>query len=177
MNNFTHLQFADDTMIFLSPEADNIVNIKRILQCFQLISGLKINFSKSSLFSWDNLDVHDWSDILGCRVCDLPIKYLVASIGTNPRRKVFWKPLIEKFEKKLAGWKCSYLNQAGRRVLVKSYLNGFPTYWFHLHGNPSWHTFNSRQDKEKIGMSTNLLGRILNYWNVYQEKSSTYQLE
>lgn len=51
MNNFTHLQFADDTIIFLSSDVDNVMNMKIILQCFQLISGLKINFSKGSLFS------------------------------------------------------------------------------------------------------------------------------
>lgn len=105
INNFTHLQFADDTIIFLSADTNNFINIKRILQCFQLISGLKINFSKSSIYSGNVMDANQWAGILGCKVGVLPINYLGANIGTNPRRKIFWKSLIERFEKKLAGWK------------------------------------------------------------------------
>lgn len=66
----------------------------------------------------------------GCRVGSLPIKYLGAVIGANPRKKVFWKPSIERFDNKLASWKCSSLNQAGRKIQVKDCLNTLPGYWF-----------------------------------------------
>lgn len=46
----SHLQFADDTIIFLEG-MDSIASIKRILQGFQLLSELKINFKKSKLYS------------------------------------------------------------------------------------------------------------------------------
>lgn len=83
------------------------------------------------------MDANQWAGILGCKVGVLPINYLGANIGTNPRRKIFWKSLIERFEKKLAGWKGNSYNQAGRRVLVKACLNSLPTYWFHLHKVPA----------------------------------------
>lgn len=33
-NNFSHLQFADDTILFLKPSIHNNINLKRVLQCF-----------------------------------------------------------------------------------------------------------------------------------------------
>lgn len=105
MDSITHLQFADDTILFLKPDLENIRNVKRLLQCFQLVSGLKINFGKSSLYGWNEPELGTWASLLGCKLGDLPIQYLGASIGTNPRRKVFWRPLFEKFDSKLANWK------------------------------------------------------------------------
>lgn len=48
---FTHLQFADDTILFINGNDTSISSIKRILIIFQLLSGLKINFNKSELFA------------------------------------------------------------------------------------------------------------------------------
>lgn len=44
-----HLQFADDTILFCNNDLEEMRNIKRIFRCFQLLFGLKINYSKSSL--------------------------------------------------------------------------------------------------------------------------------
>lgn len=93
---------------------------------------MKINFGKSLLYGWNEPDLQCWADILGCKVGVMPIQYLGAFIGSNPRRKVFWKPLLDKFDSKLANWKKSSLNQEGRKVLVKACLNSLPTYWFQL---------------------------------------------
>lgn len=45
----THLQFADDTLIFCEANLDSLMNIKKMLILFQLASGLQVNFHKSSL--------------------------------------------------------------------------------------------------------------------------------
>lgn len=84
----------------------------------------------------DKPEVQEWADILGCQLGSLPLEYLGANIGANPRRRVFWKPLLEKFNKKLANWKSSSLNQPCRKILVKSCLNSVPIYWFQLHKVP-----------------------------------------
>lgn len=49
-NVVTHVQFADDTLIFVNDDLDSLKKIKKILVCFQLLSRLKINFFKSKLF-------------------------------------------------------------------------------------------------------------------------------
>lgn len=58
ISTISHLQFADDTIIFCEVVWEEVLTIKRILRCFQLVSSLKINFSKSlmsgivCLISW-----------------------------------------------------------------------------------------------------------------------------
>ena len=42
------LQFADDTIFFGKANMENVKTIKAILRSFELVSGLKINFAKSS---------------------------------------------------------------------------------------------------------------------------------
>ena len=41
-----NIQYADDTLLFLEPSEMCLINLKRILCCFQTSSGLKINFHK-----------------------------------------------------------------------------------------------------------------------------------
>ncbi|KAK2651457.1 hypothetical protein Ddye_011313 [Dipteronia dyeriana] len=43
----SHLQFADDTIMFIRPKVEYITNVRRILKCFELASGLRLNFRKS----------------------------------------------------------------------------------------------------------------------------------
>lgn len=46
----SHLQFADDTMIFCDADATQLGYLICILSCFEIVSGLKINLAKSALF-------------------------------------------------------------------------------------------------------------------------------
>ena len=45
----SHLQFADDTVLFLEPNANSFLNSLLILSLFKIISGLKINLSGCGL--------------------------------------------------------------------------------------------------------------------------------
>ncbi|KAL4303221.1 hypothetical protein GQ457_10G018920 [Hibiscus cannabinus] len=45
----SHLQFADDTIMFLYASLEVARNVQRVLFCFKAYSGLQINFGKSSL--------------------------------------------------------------------------------------------------------------------------------
>ena len=45
----------------------------------------------------------------------------------NQKNK-FFQPLLDKFNKKLIGWKAQLLSQGGRLTLIKSTLANFPNY-------------------------------------------------
>ena len=45
----THLQFADDTLLFCEANEIYLQNLKKVLLSFQAFSGLAVNYSKSSL--------------------------------------------------------------------------------------------------------------------------------
>lgn len=71
---------------------------KAILQLFEVVSGLKVNFHKSQLVRV-NVEV-DWlfktAFVLDCTVSSIPFHYLGIPIGANPRRKSMWEPVVEK---------------------------------------------------------------------------------
>lgn len=85
---FSNLQFADDTLIFLEPNMEMTMSIKRLLWIFSTASGLSINFSKSSLMGFNLID--EWlsqcSRIIRCKYQSLVSLYLGLPLGSNPRR-------------------------------------------------------------------------------------------
>ena len=103
--SLSHLQFADDTIVFSKAEIDNLRNIKRVLQCFKDISGLKVNFAKSVGVGVDANFLEQVKGIFGCRVQSLPLKCLGLPVGINPKSKKCWEPVLERVNKKLAVWK------------------------------------------------------------------------
>jgi hypothetical protein len=72
------LQYADDTVLCLSHNPEKAVNLKLLLFMFELMSGLKINFMKSEIFTInaDNEVTQFYLDLFCCQVGQLPMKYL-----------------------------------------------------------------------------------------------------
>ena len=83
-------------------------------------------------------DVHALADILGCRVGSLPMSYLGMPLGASHNSFSIWNPILEKFERKLAGWKKLYLSKGGRLMLLKSTLSSLPTYFLSLFTIPTY---------------------------------------
>ncbi|KAK3189918.1 hypothetical protein Dsin_029479 [Dipteronia sinensis] len=110
----THLQFVDDTVIFLKPRVDYLLNLKRIIRCFELSSKLKINFHKSYVVRVGKNVTHEnsWADIFRCRKAALPITYLGIPLGARPYSKVFWNPVVDKIETRLRPWKRKFLSKS-----------------------------------------------------------------
>lgn len=138
-NPITHLQFADDVILFIQDDFHSIIGIKRVLQCFQILSGFKINFQKSSLYAFGNSRIHlkEWAEILGCKVDKGPINYLGAVLGANPRNVRFWDPLVSKFINKLNSYEAEKISLAGKMVLLRAAIDSTPLYWFSLFKIPA----------------------------------------
>lgn len=71
----SHLQFADDTILFSSTESKEILALKRILWCFQLVSELEINIYKSILVGIKCAEetIHFLASTFGHKLGKLPI--------------------------------------------------------------------------------------------------------
>ena len=71
-------------------------------------------------------------DVLGYMQGSLPMKYLGLPLGAHFKDRSIWNPILEKVERKLAGWKRYYLSKGVRDTLIKSSLSSLPTYFLSL---------------------------------------------
>ena len=63
--------------------------------------------------------------------------YFGMPLGASHKSPFIWNPILEKFHRKLAGWKRLYLSKGGRLTLLKSTLSSLPTYYLSLFTIPS----------------------------------------
>jgi hypothetical protein len=106
------------------------VNMKLILSLFEQLSGLKINFHKSELFCFGKAkdEEDDYRCIFGCEIGSLPFKYLGIPIHFRKLRNKKWKPIEDRFERKLAAWVGKLLSYGDRLVLINSVLSSLPMF-------------------------------------------------
>ena len=85
------LQFADDTLFMCEDTFDNIFAIKAILHCYEIVSGLKVNFHKSKLsgIKVDGFALSTYAKTLNCKTMKLPFQYLGVEVGGNLRKIQF----------------------------------------------------------------------------------------
>ncbi|KAJ0611749.1 putative RNA-directed DNA polymerase [Helianthus annuus] len=136
--SLSHLLFADDALVVGEWSEVSICNVVRILRCFHICSGLRINLSKSSIIGVGigDADLASSAMAFGCRVEKLPFKYLGLPVGANMNRISNWRTVIELFESRLSLWKASLLSIGGRLTLIKSVLQSLPLYFFSLFRAP-----------------------------------------
>lgn len=82
----SYLQFADDTLLFINVEVDEIIKMFLILFTFEMLTGMKLNSEKSSIISLGADDIIDsLAAGLGCKVEKFHIKYLRLPLGATSR--------------------------------------------------------------------------------------------
>ncbi|KAI3728414.1 hypothetical protein L6452_17050 [Arctium lappa] len=133
------LQYADDTIFLGDWSRSNAANLVRILKCFQICSGLKVNMEKGKVMGVmvNNEEVKRMARLLHCREGSIPFTYLGMPMGEKMARVSSWKPIIEKFKVRLSDWKARNLSIGGRLCLCKSVLGSLGSYFFSLFKVPS----------------------------------------
>lgn len=109
----THLQFVDDNILFCcSSTRVEVILLKIILRCFQLVLNLNVNWSKSSLVGVSCLEeaVRLLAGYVHFKIRKLPFAYLGFLVGTRAKSTVVWNPMIERVEKRLSTWQRRYLS-------------------------------------------------------------------
>ncbi|XP_019423066.1 PREDICTED: uncharacterized protein LOC109332537 [Lupinus angustifolius] len=119
--SISHLQYTDDILLIGENSEHNSMMLKSILKCFELASGLKINFHKSCFMGLNSSRdfVTKAVDKLYCAIGSVPFKFLRIHVGTNPKRLSTWFPIIDSFKKKLSLWKHKLISFGGRVALEK----------------------------------------------------------
>ena len=124
------LQYADDTLNILPAEAAQLQTLKAILLQFSQATGLHINFHKST-FAPIHVPpelANDLANIFGCPVASFPQSYLGLPLSTHKLRIADFFFIIDKIDRRLAGWHGILLSIAGRAILVRAVLRALPIY-------------------------------------------------
>lgn len=69
----SHLQFADDTVFLGEASLKNVRCLRGILRLFEMVSGLKVNFHKSSIHAI-NLE-NQQVEVLRCKIGKITYSY------------------------------------------------------------------------------------------------------
>ncbi|GJS03117.1 putative RNA-directed DNA polymerase, eukaryota, reverse transcriptase zinc-binding domain protein [Tanacetum coccineum] len=134
----SHLFYADDVIFVREWSEVNLVNLVRILNCFYLASGLKINLHKSQVLGVGvpRVIVDQGASLIGCDVLHTPFKYLGVTVGDRMSRCSAWVGIVHKIKARLSKWKSKTLSVGGRLTLLKSVLGAVPLYTMSLYKVP-----------------------------------------
>ncbi|KAJ9560212.1 hypothetical protein OSB04_005372 [Centaurea solstitialis] len=114
-------QFADDAIFLGEWSLQNAKSLLRVLKCFEVCSGLKINLGKSRLsgVSVSKEEVILMANKLDCKADSIPFRYLGLPVGGNMNLAKYWQPLVEKFKSKLTDWKAQTLSIGAPKSVLK----------------------------------------------------------
>lgn len=124
------VQYADDTLLFLTAESSQLEALKIVLSSFSLATGLQINYHKSSTYpiNVNAADVTSLAAQFGCQFGSMPFTYLGLPVGTTRPKIIDLLPLVDCMERRLttSSW---FLPQGSRLQLVNSVISSLPIYF------------------------------------------------
>ena len=133
------LQYADDTLFFCKASIQSVLTLKAIPKCFELASGLKVNYSKSKV-GVVGVNINQtmiFAAFLNCDIMKATFSYMGVKVGGNHKRCVFWEGILIKLRSRLSAWKGKSLSLAGRVYLIKSVLTSLPLFYVSLFCMPT----------------------------------------
>ncbi|QHN82087.1 putative mitochondrial protein [Arachis hypogaea] len=130
-SSITHLLFADYCIIFAKAKEEEVYQIIQVLNRYTEASGQRINLEKLGISFGSLIPIQtkvNIEEILGMAAWENPGKYLgLPTIwGRSKNKALEW--IEEKVMNKIEGWKEKLLNQAGKKVLIKSVIQAIPAY-------------------------------------------------
>ena len=132
VREINHAQFADDTLLLGGASIHSAEQFKQELDLYKEVSGSKINFHKSKIYSWkcSARELMEISRILGMEsTVDWDnFIYLGIPICKTKIKSANWEPILDKLKVKIQRWSANWLNLAGKTVLIKAVLNSMAIY-------------------------------------------------
>jgi hypothetical protein len=124
------LQYADDTLMFLSHDTRQACYLKWILVYFEKISWMKINYHKSDLTSI-NLDEDEsnlYAQIFCYKLGQFPFTYLGVPLHYEKLRREDIQLIMDKIMKRIFGWNGKLMSYGARLTLLKACLASIHIY-------------------------------------------------
>lgn len=118
-------------LIFLDGSLSSLQTVLRILEEFELRSGLAVSMQKSCFFSsrLSTSEIEAIQASTGMPSGSLPIRYLEVPLCTKKLTLQNCEPLICQVKKWFTSWSVKTLSFAGRLLLIKTVIAGITTFW------------------------------------------------
>ena len=128
---FSHLLFADDSLLFCEAITTEWQNLLDLLALYKKASGQAINRQKTTLFFSPNtkqqVKFSIWN-MLEAQIMTRCESYLgLPMVGGKSKVSTF-KEVQERVTKRAMGWKEKHISKVGGEVLIKMIAQGIPTY-------------------------------------------------
>jgi hypothetical protein len=133
-NGVTHLQYADGTILLIELDDLAIANLKFILICFEILSGLKINFYKSEVIvtGVSQLEQARVARMFNYKEGRFPLSYLVFPIADKKITIADMNYLVETVGHRVDPWQGRFSSVAARHILTKASMASLPSHYMGL---------------------------------------------
>jgi len=134
VETINHALFADDSLMLGAATVLSATKFKEVLDDHCEATGSILNKGKCHFYCW-NISISALSAIskcLGFASCSnwASFKYLGLPIFQKYAFNGDWLPLLDKFKLKIQAWGFSWLNLAGKSVLIKVVLSSLLIFQF-----------------------------------------------
>ncbi|KAL4182818.1 hypothetical protein AMTRI_Chr11g152120 [Amborella trichopoda] len=135
----SHLQYADNTLIFCDVNPLHVRTITRFLEVCEVTIGFKVNFNKSSMVGINCSEALTASlaSVMECKEGSFPLTYLRLPISNSRLTIVVWDKVLKRIQFKLDLWKNKHMSLGGRVTLLRSCLSNLLVYQMSLINMPA----------------------------------------
>jgi hypothetical protein len=126
---FLIIQYADDTLLIMQAEGQQLFFLKALLNSFADSTGLKVNYKKSQMISInvDDGKMQRLAGTFGCMIGTMPFTYLGLPVGTTKPHMEDLTPLMDRVERRLSTCS-SLLSYSSRLEMVNSAITPITSY-------------------------------------------------
>ena len=116
--------YADDVVIFVKPEENELMVVKKVLSSFGEASGLFTNFDKCSMIpiQCQQINTQLLSATFQCPIQSFPCTYLGMPLSDSRLCKADLQPSLDKLAGKVKGWNKGAFSMDARLLLLNHVL-------------------------------------------------------
>jgi hypothetical protein len=134
VTHLQYVQYSDDTMIMIEKDDTSITNLKFLLICFELLSGLKINYHKSEaiVMGVSTQEQTRVANLLNCKEGSFPFKYLGFPISDKKLTIAELESVVAIVGSRVDPWQGRFMSSVACLILMDTCLSSMPLHMMSL---------------------------------------------
>jgi hypothetical protein len=127
--DFPVIQYADDTLVIMKADENQLFCLKALLHTFAESTGLKVNYAKSSMIpiNMNEDKLQHFTSTMNCQKGCFPFTYLSLPLGIIKPSLEYFLPMVQRVQRKLCGI-ADFFNYGGKMQMANSVLSSLPIF-------------------------------------------------